>query len=332
MFSKFNLKKSLRLFFTGFTMGSADVVPGVSGGTVAFIFGIYEELLHSIKVVSGEVLRLFLKGKIREGWAKIPFGFLLPVGLGILTALVSLASALSYLLQTYPIFLWAFFFGLVLASIWVVRKRVVTWNPHDYIAMAITAVVAYLIVGAVPVETPNTLPALFVSGAIAICAMILPGVSGSFLLVIMGKYEQVLGAISNRDVLSLAVFGAGTVVGLVLFSRLLTWLFKKHHDLIVSILIGFMIGSLRKIWPWKEVLMTRLNSHGEIVPIVEKNVLPFGAPSQILIAFMLAAVGFAVIFFLESLQATKEQVKDVEDRKFETEHKKSLETQKKGKI
>ena len=300
-----NSKQILRLFATGFAMGSADIVPGVSGGTVAFLMGIYEQLIQSIKTMSSTVPKLVLKGKFTEAWKNIPFLFLTPLAIGIFSAIFSLSNLVSYLLKTYPEFVWSFFFGLVVATILVVRKNIKKWTNREYLVAGVFAVLAYLIVGAVPVETPNTLPALFISGAIAICAMILPGVSGSFLLVIMGKYEQVLGAVVQKDLLSLAVFGSGAIVGLGLFSRLLSWLFKKHHDIVMAALIGFLIGSLRKVWPWKEVVMTRINSHGLSVPVVENNVLPEFASFEFLLCIALMVVGLIIVFSLEKVQLTK---------------------------
>lgn len=308
-------------------MGAADIVPGVSGGTIAFIFGIYEELLYSIKTLSGETLQLALKGKFKEAWESIPFSFLIPVGLGIMTALVTLAKLVSYLLDAYPAELWSFFFGLVIASIFLVKKRVVTWDVKDYVMVLGSAIATYFIVGAVPFETAASYPLLFLSGAIAICAMILPGISGSFLLLIMGKYDQILQAVSDRDIVTIAVVGAGAVVGLALFSRLLSWLFAKHHDTVVAILIGFMIGSLRKIWPWKEVIMTRINSHGEEVPFITKNILP-AVDGVLLICLVLMAAGFGLIMYMESLQVTKEQTADLHDPEFEKQHKKALKREK----
>lgn len=303
-----NVKSHLRLFITGFTMGAADIVPGVSGGTIAFIFGIYEQLINSIKTVSGEVPKLLLKGKFKEAIKKVPFAFLVPLGVGVLTALLTLANVLSYALSTYPAFLWSFFFGLVVASVLTIRKSVNIWSAKSVIALLTTTVLAYFLVGAVPVQTPNTLLAFFLSGAIAICAMILPGVSGSFLLVIMGKYEQVLNAVTNQDFLTLGVFAVGCVVGLALFSRLLSWLFAKHHDIVVASLIGFMIGSLRKIWPWKEVISTRINSHGEVVPLQEVNILPTSVDVSVVISLFLCALGIATILFLEKMQVTKAEI------------------------
>lgn len=327
-----NVQTSLRLFITGFVMGAADIVPGVSGGTVAFLMGIYEELIQSIKTVSGKVLQLGIQGKFKAAWQTIPFSFLLPLGFGVLTALLSLSNLVSYLLHAYPQYLWSLFFGLVLASVVVVRKRVVTWNPHDYVAAAITTVAAYILVGAVPVETPNTWWVLFLSGAIAICAMILPGISGSFLLVIMGKYEQVLGAITNRDFVTLVIFGLGTVVGISVFSRVLSWLFKRHHDVIIAMLTGFMLGSLRKVWPWKEVIATRINSHGEVVPLIEKNIIPSQFSLEVLFCIALCVVGFILVMILDKAQVTKEHTSDIDDPEFVKERKAALKSQASGKI
>lgn len=326
------MKKMIRLFTTGFTMGAADIVPGVSGGTVAFLLGIYEELIQSIKLLSGKVPKLLLQGQIKEAWRTIPFGFLVPLVSGLMTALFTLSNLISYLIKAYPQFLWAFFFGLVLASGVVVSKRVVTWNAHDYLACALTAVLAYLFVGAVPVETPNTLLALFLSGAIAICAMILPGISGSFLLVILGKYEQILTAVSNRELLPIFVFGMGTVVGLALFSRVLSWLFRKHHDVVIAMLVGFMFGSLRKVWPWKEVVSTRVDSHGDVVPLIERNIIPDQVNTEVLICLGLFLLGLIVVGLLDRLDVTREHVQDLDDNTFAEEHQQAVESQVSGKL
>jgi putative membrane protein len=322
-----NLKKYLRLLFTGFTMGSADIVPGVSGGTMAFIFGIYEELINSIKVVSGEVPKLLLKGRVKEAFQAIPFSFLIPLAMGLFAAILTLSSLLSRLLVDYPVLLWSFFFGLVLASIFIVSKRIVTWDKRDILVMLIFTVVAYNLVGMVPVETPTTALAFIISGAIAITAMILPGVSGSFLLIIMGKYEQILGAVSDRDFVTIGLVGIGAVLGLALFSRLLSWLFKNHHDIVIASLTGFMIGSLRKLWPWKEALLTRINSKGVEVAIVEQNILPARFDNNVMMAIGLCILAILIIFLFDRLQLTEERVEDIDDKDFEKEHKKALRIQ-----
>lgn len=312
-------------------MGSADIVPGVSGGTIAFIFGIYEELIFSIKKLSGETLRLFLKGKFLEAYKSVPFGFLVPLGIGIVTAFLALSRLLTYLLANHPVMVWSFFFGLIVASILIVRKRVVTWDTHDIAAFLLAAIGAYLVVGAVPVETPATSLAFFASGFIAIIAMILPGISGSFLLVLMGKYEQILYAVVERDIAVLGLVLAGAAVGIAIFSRVLTWLFARHHDIAISVLTGFMLGSLRKVWPWKEVVITRINSKGLEVPVVENNILPT-LGSELFLALFLMALAAYLLLTLSEMKAIREQVADVGDREFAREHKEALASQKEGRV
>jgi len=288
-------------------MGLADLIPGVSGGTVAFISGIYEELLQSIKTVSGDVLKLALKLKIKEAVAAVPFRFLLPLFAGIFTAILTLANVLGYLLETYPSFVWSFFFGLVMASIWLIGKRVTNWNMRGMIACAVTAVVGYVIVGSVPVETPATIPMFFLSGMIAICAMILPGISGSFILLILGKYAQVLDAVREMNLTVLIAVAAGCVVGLAIFSRFLSWLFAKYHDISVAALAGFMLGSLRKLWPWQEVVTTRINSHGAEVVLATKNILPAQFDASTILVIALIVVGIGIILLVDRMKLVDEE-------------------------
>ena len=264
-------------------MGSVAIMPAISSGTVALIMGIYEQLIYSIKTISGKVPRLILRRRFKDAFRAIPFSFLLPLGLGLFTAIFTLPSFVFYLLESYPEYLWSLFLGLMVATILVVRKRILTWSLFDYIIVAIIAIPTYFLVGTVPVETPYTLLALFISGMIAVCGMILPGISGSFMLVVMGKYEQVLTAVIQRDVLPLAVFTLGTIIGLAVFSRVLSWLFKNHHDIVIALLLGFMIGSLRKIWPWK-------------------NVVPDQLSGAVFICVALAAIGFGLVLLLDRLQ------------------------------
>lgn len=303
-------RRSLRLFVTGIAMGTADLIPGVSGGTIAFLSGIYEELLQSIKTLSGEFLQLLISGKVKEAIGVIPFRFLLPLGLGLFTAVLFLANLMTYLLSEYPVFVWAFFFGLVVASTWIVLKRVVKWDISDKVSFVISAIVAYILVGAIPVETPTTPLYIFLSGMIAICAMILPGISGSFILLLLGKYQQILEAVTSRDVITLGTFIVGAILGLALFARVLSWLFKNHHDISIAILAGFMLGSVRKIWPWKEVISTRVNSYGEIMPLVENNVLPQTFDMSLVIAIVLALLGGVLVIYFDRLQVSNEHVQD----------------------
>ncbi len=301
----------VRLFLTGVAMGTADLIPGVSGGTIAFLFGIYDELLTSIKTVSGPFLSTLIKGHVKAAFALVPWRFLIPLLTGIFGAIFSLARLLSYLLDVYPAFVWAFFFGLVLASTWIVLKRVKKWSKALAIGFAIATVVTYFLVGAIPIETPKTLFVAFWSGAIAICAMILPGISGSFILLLLGQYQHILDSVVSKDFVTLAVFATGCALGLSLFARFLTWLFKHHHDISVAVLAGIMLGSIRKIWPWKETISTRLNSHGELVPFIEKNIWPNSLDPTVLVIGGLIVAGILAVWYLEKLQVTNEHHHDI---------------------
>ena len=290
----------------GFVMGSADVVPGVSGGTMAFILGIYEELINSIRAAARPPFWKALIGlRIAEALKAVNAGFLIALFAGILLAILSLAKGLEWLLENQPVYLWSFFFGLVLASVWTVSKRIPRWSPLLAGALLVGAVGAYIVVGLVPLQTPESAWYLFLSGALAICAMILPGISGSFILVLLGKYQFVLGAVNDRDFVTIAIVGAGAVVGIVTFAQVLGWLFKRYHDLAVAVLIGLMVGSLRKIWPWKEVIATITDRHGALIPTVEANILPATFGSEVLAALGLAVVGFALVLVLDRLANQK---------------------------
>lgn len=293
------------LLVKGFLMGSADVVPGVSGGTMAFITGIYEELLGSIRAVGRpNFINAVLKFRWKEIFSILNWQFLLAIFSGIVVAVLTLAPLLERLLEEYPVLLWSFFFGLVAASVLVVSRRVKKWSIPLWLALAIGTVVAFWIVGLIPTQTPESWWFLMLSGAIAICAMILPGISGSFILVLLSKYEFFVSAVTELDIISLAFAGIGAVIGLVSFAQILSWLFKRYHDLTVALLTGLMVGSLRKIWPWKEVLQTITDRHGDAKPILEKNILPSltvdGAFNmQLLYAIGLIILGFLLVLVIE---------------------------------
>jgi putative membrane protein len=281
-------------------MGASDVVPGVSGGTMAFILGIYEELIEAIKSFDLKSLQLLGSLKVGLFFDRVSWRFLLALGAGILTAIFSLARLLSWLLQNRPVLIWSFFFGLVLASAITVSRRV-DWRASIFFWMLGGALGAYVLVGLVPVSTPNTPWLLFLSGSVAICAMILPGISGSFVLVLLGKYQYVLEAVNRRDLFVLALFSAGACVGIMAFSRLLGWLLRRCHNQMVAVLTGLMLGSLRKVWPWKETLKSLRDPHGQVIPVVQDNVLPAHWDGEVLGAITLMLAGFFVVLLLDHL-------------------------------
>lgn len=285
----------------GFAMGAADIVPGVSGGTMAFILGIYDELLDAIHAVDMTFIRRILTLKWREAFENFPWKFLLALALGIGTAILTLASVLHWALEEYPVYIWAFFFGLIVASIVLVRKRVESWNVVNILAAIVAAVGAFILVGSTPSETPHTPILLVLSGALAICAMILPGISGAFILVLLGKYAYVLGAVKNFDIFTIALVGVGAVAGLVSFARLLRWMLNKNHDLVVAILTGFMLGSLRKVWPWKT-----FETISETF-VRETNFIPTIVNGEVVIAALLMIAGIAAIIVVEGYANRREQ-------------------------
>lgn len=282
-------------------MGAADVVPGVSGGTIAFISGIYEELITSLNNINLSLLSTLKKEGFSKAWTQLNGNFLLALFMGIGISVLSLAKALEWLLEHQPILLWSFFFGLVLASILFVGKQIKKWSIATIISLIIGAFVAYYITTIPTLDTNNSSWFLFLAGALAICAMILPGISGAFILVLLGAYGPVLEALNNRDFKTILIVGAGAIVGLLTFSKLLKWLFTKYHNLTLAILTGFILGSLNKIWPWKEVISTRLNSKGIEVPFQEDSISPFtyNGDNQLVLAIILMVIGFLTIVLLE---------------------------------
>ncbi|MDZ7699925.1 MAG: DUF368 domain-containing protein [Deltaproteobacteria bacterium] len=293
------LVQYLLLSAKGFCMGASDVVPGVSGGTMAFILGIYEELIDAIRSFDIRSARLLFTFKIRAFLNAVSWRFLLSVGIGILVAIFTLARGLAWLLENEPVLIWSFFLGLILASVITVSRRVKHRGYGTWFSFFLGLAGIYLLVGLVPGSTPNHALFLFISGATAICAMILPGISGSFILVLLGKYQFILEAVNHRDVGVLFIFMAGAVVGIIVFSRLLGWLLNRYHDLMVAFLIGLMLGSLRKIWPWKEAIETAVDRHGNGIPLVQMNTLPAAFSSEVALAVALMVVGFFVVMLLD---------------------------------
>ena len=300
-----NFSRYIVLALKGCAMGMADVVPGVSGGTIAFISGIYEELLDSIRSVNATALKLLLKLRLGEFWRHINGSFLLPVLLGIAIAIFSLARLMTYLLTYHPIAIWSFFFGLIIASALLVARQIGRWDWRSLLAFVAGAAAAWWITVATPAETPNDWWFVMLSGAIAICAMILPGISGAFILLLLGKYQFIMQAVGDLNIPVIVIFVVGAVAGIISFSHLLSWLLKHWHDVTVAVLMGFMVGSLTKVWPWKGVVETYTDSHGKIMPLVESNVAPgrFEALTQqdalLAEAIVLCIVGFLAIYCIE---------------------------------
>lgn len=308
-----DLRQRALLFSKGVAMGAADVVPGVSGGTIAFMTGIYEELLSSIKSIGpGAVKILFTQGP-KAFWRAINGDFLLVLVVGIATSIVSLAKVITYLLDAYPTMLWSFFFGLILISSLYMARQIGKWGVGNTVSLIVGAATAYIITIVSPAEIIATPGALFVAGSIAICAMILPGISGSFILLLMGMYSHVIGAIKALDMGVLAIFAAGCVTGLLVFSRFLSWLLSRYHEMTMALLTGFMLGSLNKVWPWKQTLTWRINSHGEQVPLTQNNVSPFqyaditGLEHQLFSCLGLAMLAVMLVLSVELIAKRKQQ-------------------------
>ena len=294
-------KEYLSLSLKGMAMGAADIIPGVSGGTIAFISGIYEELIETINNVNFEAIKKLKNNGIKSFWTHINGNFLIALLTGIAISIMSLAKVITHLLETHSQLLWGFFFGLIVASVYIVGKQVNKWDINNIISLIIGSSIAFYITILNPMQNPDALWFVFLSGSIAICAMILPGISGSFILLLLGSYEFILVAIKDFKLDVITIFGVGCITGLLAFSKLLNWLFKKYHDITIALLTGFLIGSLNKIWPWKETIQTRINSHGEIVPFIQSNVLPsnFEGDYNIIEVILLSLIGLVLIYLLE---------------------------------
>ena len=290
-------------------MGAADVIPGVSGGTVAFITGIYEELIDSIKSIDLGAFRLLFQFRIIEFWKKINGNFLICVLAGIVTSLLSLSKLMTYLLEQHPISIWSFFFGLILVSSPLILRDIKKWDFSTALSFIAGIVLAYLITVLSPTETPTNLFFIFFCGAIAICAMILPGISGAFILLLIGKYEYMITALIQFNIPVIIVFVLGCFLGLLGFSHFLSWILKNYRFPTLALLAGFMIGSLNKVWPWKEVMAFRLNHEGIQVPAFDKSVWPgrylevTGQDPQIFYAILFAAVGVFLVVAIEKTAA-----------------------------
>jgi putative membrane protein len=312
MMTKRSIGDYLLLGLRGMGMGAADVIPGVSGGTIAFITGIYEELVHSIKSINARLLRTLFSEGIGPAWKQANGTFLATVLTGVLVSIFSLARLISWLLEHHQMLVWAFFFGLIIGSAIHVGRKITNWSAVTVIMLVAGTAIAYYITIATPATTPGTRWFVFVSGAIAISAMILPGISGSFILLLLGQYEFILNAVRDLKADILAIFGLGCVVGIIAFSNVISWLFRRYHDATLALLTGFMIGSLNKLWPWKEVVETRISSKGEVVPLLERSIWPgrfeaiYQTDPQIPAVVITALVGLGIILVFEWAGRKKE--------------------------
>lgn len=304
--------KNMWIFWTflkGLAMGAADIVPGVSGGTIAFISGIYDRLLGAISSVDLSLFKTLKTDGISAVWQKVDGTFLLFLFAGMISSILLLSGPIQYLLNNQPVLIWSFFFGLVLASIWLVGRQIKTYNSRNVLLFILGAAVAFWITSLHTLQGNDGLIYIFISGAIAICAMILPGISGAFILLILGVYKIILEAIHDKNIKLLATFGLGCIVGLLAFSRILKWLLLHKRTQTLAILTGFLLGSLNKIWPWKNKVGTEpihIHSDGReewlMKPVLPNN---FQGESELTLAILLFVIGIILILAMSRLEKIK---------------------------
>jgi putative membrane protein len=289
----------------GMLMGAADAVPGVSGGTIAFITGIYEELIFSLKQCGIGALRVLFKEGLKSTWQYINGGFLLALFSGIIISILTISGVVLYLLENHPILLWSFFFGLILAAVWSVIRHIDKWEIGVIATFLIGTVGAFFITTVSPTSIETSAFIVFLSGMIAICAMILPGISGSFILLLLGMYAPMLTAVKELQFITLGIFASGCVAGLLSFSHVLSWMFNHYKTMTLALLGGFMLGSLNKVWPWKQTIETVIDRHGEEIPLIQNNILPHTfeslntQPAFMWYAIMLMVLGMGMVIALE---------------------------------
>ena len=307
------IKKYGLNYLKGMAMGAADIVPGVSGGSIALIAGIYQELLDSINSFNLDNLRLLKSFQIKEFYLRLNGNFLLSLVLGIMTSIFALSRVITYLMDEHPIPLWSFFSGLILVSSFLILKEIKKWNLVVIVSIAIGTAFAWWVTNLPPTTTPNDYWFTFVAGAIAICAMILPGISGSFVLLILGQYERILQAVLDKDFITLALFASGCLVGILSFSRVVAYLLRRFHAATIGLLSGFMLGSVNELWPWKQVISWRTSSSGKEVPFLTENILPgeylaqVGLDPQLGWAIGAFFFGIGLVIFIEWLASKLQQ-------------------------
>ena len=300
-------------YLKGLAMGAADIVPGVSGGSIALIAGIYQELLDSINAFNLDNLKLLKSFQIKEFYLRLNGNFLLSLVLGIMTSIFALSRVITYLMDEHPIPLWSFFSGLILVSAFLILKEIKKWTLVVIVSIAIGTAFAWWVTNLPPTTTPNDYWFTFVAGAIAICAMILPGISGSFVLLILGQYERILQAVLDKDFITLALFASGCLVGILSFSRVVAYLLRRFHAATIGLLSGFMLGSVNELWPWKQVTSWRTSSSGKEVPFLTENILPgeylaqVGLDPQLGWAIGAFFFGIGLVLFIEWLASKLQQ-------------------------
>jgi putative membrane protein len=301
----FSLRRSFFIYIRGFAMGIADIIPGVSGGTIAFITGIYDDLLKSVSAIDHHLVLKILKLKFKDAYHQVNGNFIAPLFVGILTAIISTSKLVHYLLHSHPEKTWSLFFGLIAASIFIIAKQVeakLYWK--NLVGFSLGIMFGFSLVSLIPVVTPDSYFFLLICGMIAITAMILPGISGSFFLVILGKYATVTGAL--KDLLNLEnfkivlVFSIGALIGLVSFSKFLKWLLTEHRAITLSALTGIMLGAMKKIWPWRNILATKTVGT-KLVVTSERFVFPSELSSHVMLCIILMFVGAALVLLLEKI-------------------------------
>lgn len=312
-----SLKEYAFIFTKGIAMGAADVVPGVSGGTIAFISGIYQELIQTISNLNFGAFGVWKNKGFKTMWKHINGSFLLALFTGIFFSILSLAKVIKWLLENEAIILWSFFFGLVIASIFLIGKSISKWSAPVILFLILGTVISYFITILEPTSSPDSFYFLFLCGFIAIIAMILPGVSGAFILVLLGAYSTAINTVNlflesvyelnfekfTEAAIKFFSLVLGAVLGIKVFSKILNWMFNNHKNVTLAVLTGFMIGSLNKIWPWKETLTWFTNSHGEKEPLLQKNISPmvYQGDAKLIWAIILMIIGFLTIYSLERI-------------------------------
>lgn len=291
----------------GILMGAADAVPGVSGGTIAFITGIYEELIYSLKQCGFSALKILFQKGFTATWQHINGGFLLALFSGVIVSILTISGVVLHLLANHPILLWSFFFGLILAAVWSLIRHIDKWEVGIITTFLIGTIGAFFITTISPTTIETSPLIVFLSGMIAICAMILPGISGSFILLLLGMYAPMLTAVKELQLITLCIFASGCVAGLLSFSHVLSWMFKYYKTMTLALLGGFMLGSLNKVWPWKQTIESVIDRHGKEIPLIQDNILPhtfetlYTQPSYMWYAIILMILGMGMVIALEKI-------------------------------